>query len=327
MYFKLLLFDPCMIQQPLSGCLAKPAKHALLCHHISPGSLSMLSCFPPSRLMTHNYLHHIMNKVQYLHSRYTFSLCTTFNVKWYLRPCPAPAEVEVNPPPASAQPLTSQICSSEEKPSLPLPGALPVKWVWNTNVVLFRLCSVCVLSCKLWSAPALRSFHWYPVSINADLNKHPEPNCLVLLTWHCICYGTLETGRLYPARQKHPQLYHTLLQAPWSYFIAAWQLCPLTIIWWPHTSIATVCTVCTRLRCDLTTWLPLPEYIFCYSSASYSLSVVSFLTHFLPAATGLLVSSARHTGNGELAEPCAALFLGWRLCKGSGVLYTGFLWM
>lgn len=102
----------------------------------------------------------------------------------------------------------------------------------------------------------------------------------------------------------------------------------LTIIWWPHTSIGTVCTVCTRLRCDLTTWLPLPEYIFCYSSASYSLSVVSFLTHFLPAATGLLVSSARHTGNGELAEPCAALFLGCRLCKGcSGVLYRGFLHM
>lgn len=95
------------------------------------------------------------------------------------------------------------------KPSLTLPGALPVKWVWNINVVLFRLCSVCVLPCKLGSALALRSFCWYPVSINADLNKHRGPNYLVLLTWHCICYGTLETGRLYPAQQKHPQLYHT----------------------------------------------------------------------------------------------------------------------
>lgn len=50
MYFKLLLFDPSMIQQPLSGCLAKAAKHALLCHRISAGSPLHAALFPTQQV-------------------------------------------------------------------------------------------------------------------------------------------------------------------------------------------------------------------------------------------------------------------------------------
>lgn len=51
------------------------------------------------------------------------------------------------------------------------------------------------------------------------------------------------------------------------------------------------CTACNPWWSSLQVLLPPSESIsYCYS-VSYSLSVVSFLTHFLPAATGLLVTS------------------------------------
>lgn len=51
------------------------------------------------------------------------------------------------------------------------------------------------------------------------------------------------------------------------------------------------CTACNPWWSSLQVLLPPSESIFHCYSVSYSLSVVSFLTHFLPAATGLLVTS------------------------------------